>query len=234
MLELAGLDVHYGKIHVLRGVDLKVAPGEVVALVGANAAGKTTTLRSILGLKTVSAGSILLDGAQIQSLATPQRVRRGLVLVPEGRQVFTRFSVLENLIMGAYHRPDRNRIDDDLAAVFELFPRLDERRAQKAGSMSGGEQQMLAIGRGLMAKPRYLLLDEPTLGLAPVIVDEIAATIRALSARGMTILLSEQNAAMSLAASDRGYVIASGLITLSGRSAELSRSPEVRRLYLGG
>jgi len=234
VLELAGLDVHYGKIHVLRGVDLKVAPGEVVALVGANAAGKTTTLRSILGLKTVSAGSILLDGAQIQSLATPQRVRRGLVLVPEGRQVFTRFSVLENLIMGAYHRPDRNRIDDDLAAVFELFPRLDERRAQKAGSMSGGEQQMLAIGRGLMAKPRYLLLDEPTLGLAPVIVDEIAATIRALSARGMTILLSEQNAAMSLAASDRGYVIASGLITLSGRSAELSRSPEVRRLYLGG
>ncbi|MBV9859146.1 MAG: ABC transporter ATP-binding protein [Alphaproteobacteria bacterium] len=234
MLELAGLDVHYGKIQVLKGVELTVAPGEVVALVGANAAGKTTTLRTILGLKSASAGTVRLDGAPIETLGTPERVRRGLALVPEGRQVFTRFSVQENLAMGAYHRADRNRIDGDLADVFALFPRLQERRTQKAGSLSGGEQQMLAIGRGLMAKPRYLLLDEPTLGLAPIIVEEIGATIRELAGRGVTILLSEQNAAMSFAASDRAYVLQAGRITLSGPSAELARSPEIKRLYLGG
>jgi branched-chain amino acid transport system ATP-binding protein len=233
MLELRAIDVRYGKIQVLREVALQVAAGEVVALVGANSAGKTTTLRTILGLKELVRGEIMVDGTPVQSLSTPDRMRHGLVLVPEGRQVFTRFSVQENLHMGAYNRPDRNKIDGEFDAIFELFPRLLERRTQKAGSMSGGEQQMLAIGRGLMAKPRYLLLDEPTLGLAPIMVDAIADAIRKLAAQGMTVLVSEQNAAFAFDISDRAYVIESGRISLEGASAELRQSAEVQRLYLG-
>jgi branched-chain amino acid transport system ATP-binding protein len=233
MLALSGLNVHYGKIHVLRDVALRVDPGEVVALVGPNAAGKTTTLRTLIGLKGMTSGDISLDARPIGDLSTPARVALGLVLVPEGRQVFTRFSVLDNLTMGAFARPDRNALAADLDEIFALFPRLAERRGQRAGLMSGGEQQMLAIGRGLMAKPRMLLLDEPTLGLAPIIVEEIERIVAALAARGMTILIAEQNAAMALRVSHRLYVLKSGRVSLEGTPAELSRSSDITRLYLG-
>jgi len=234
MLEIAGIDVRYGKRPVLRGVTLTVGEGEIVSLIGANAAGKTTTLRAVMGLKELAGGAIRLDGHDISRLPTADRVRRGVTLSPEGRQVFTKFSVLENLVMGGYHRADRNRLDEDIAKVFGLFPRLAERRHQKAGSMSGGEQQMLAIGRALMARPRCLLLDEPTLGLAPIVVEEISRNIRILAKSGMTILLAEQNAAMALALADRAYVLESGRISLDGRAAEIREMDEVRRLYLGG
>ena len=206
---------------------------QVVGLVGPNAAGKTTTLRTLIGLKNASSGTISLDGKALGPLTTPQRVRLGLVLVPEGRQVFTKFSVLDNLVMGAFHRADRNDIEADIDEVFRLFPRLAERRRQRAGLMSGGEQQMLAIGRGLMAKPRVLMLDEPTLGLAPIIVEEIEQIVHALAARGMTVLISEQNAAMALRVSQRVYVLKSGRISLEGTPAELAQSADIQRLYLG-
>jgi branched-chain amino acid transport system ATP-binding protein len=234
MLELRSIDVRYGKIQVLRDVALQVRPGEVVSLVGANSAGKTTTLRTILGLKELVHGEIRVDGTPVQSLGTPERMRQGLVLVPEGRQVFTRFTVAENLTIGAYNRRDRHKLHGEIDAIYQMFPRLAERRNQKAGSMSGGEQQMLAIGRGLMSKPRYLLLDEPTLGLAPIIVDLILESVRKLAASGMTILVAEQNAAFAFDISDRAYVIEGGRILLSGASADLKQSPDVRRLYLGG
>ena len=233
MLELSGLDVYYAKNHVLKGVTLNVKNGEVVALVGANAAGKTTTLRTIMGLKAATAGSISFDGASLNDIATNQRVHRGIVLVPEGRQIFPKFTVTENLLMGAYHRRDRNRLDADFEGLFNMFPRLAERRDQKAGSMSGGEQQMLAIARGLIAKPKCLLLDEPTLGLAPIIVEEIMQTIRKLVSGGMTILLAEQNAAIALEVADRAYVLETGRISLEGTGAELAVDEAVRRNYLG-
>jgi branched-chain amino acid transport system ATP-binding protein len=204
MLSLEGLNVHYGKIHVLRDVALRVDAGEVVGLVGPNAAGKTTTLRTVIGLKSRTSGTIRLADQPIEGLSTPERVRLGAVLVPEGRQVFTRYTVRENLVMGAYHRADRNRIEPDIEEIYSLFPRLSERRSQRAGLMSGGEQQMLAIGRGLMSKPRLLMLDEPTLGLAPIMVEEIERIVQALAARGMTILISEQNAARWRCASRTG------------------------------
>ena len=183
-------------------------------------------------LKT-SAGSIVFHGRCVDALGTSKRVREGLVLVPEGRQVFTQFSVLDNLMMGAYHRPDRGRIDGDLANVFGLFPRLAERRAQKAGSMSGGEQQMLAIARGLMSRPKLLFMDEPSLGLAPIVMEEIASAIRHLAAGGLSILLAEQNASFALRMADRAYVIESGRVVLSGTAQELSDEPRVRQNYLG-
>jgi branched-chain amino acid transport system ATP-binding protein len=233
MLELAGISVRYGKRPVLREVSLAISAGEVVALVGANAAGKTTTLRTVMGLKEPAAGAVRFDGAEVTRLSTVERVRRGLALSPEGRQVFPKFTVAENLMMGGYHRPDRNRLDDDIAKVFDMFPRLAERRGQKAGSMSGGEQQMLAIGRALIARPRCLLLDEPTLGLAPIVVEEISHIVRRLAEGGMTILLAEQNAAMALGVADRAYVLDSGRISLEGRAAALTETAEVRKLYLG-
>ena len=233
MLEFESLNVYYGKSHVLRGVSLKVLGGEVVSLIGANAAGKTTTLRTALGLKEVASGSVRFFDADVSALSTPERVQRGLVLVPEGRQVFTKFTVIENLLMGAYHRPDRNAAGKDMDDVFALFPRLAERRLQKAGSMSGGEQQMLAIGRGLMAKPKCLLLDEPTLGLAPIIVEEIARIIATLAAGGMTILLAEQNAAMALSCSSRAYVLQSGAISVEGTTEALRQTDAIRDLFLG-
>ena len=233
MLELDGLDVFYEKNHVLKGVSLKVAAAEVVALVGANAAGKTTTLRTIMGLKAPSAGKVRFDGVDLAGRPPHERVHRGIVLVPEGRQVFPKFTVAENLLMGAYHRDDRNRLDADVERLYEMFPRLAERSRQKAGSMSGGEQQMLAIARGLIAQPKCLLLDEPTLGLAPIIVEEIGHIIRTLAAAGMTIVLAEQNAAMALACADRGYVLENGRVTLEGTGAELAGDEAVRRNYLG-
>ena len=233
MLELERVNVHYGKNQVLRDVTLSVAAGEIVALIGANAAGKTTTLRATLGLKGLTSGEIRFGGAPITRASTPERVRRRLVLVPEGRQVFVKLTVAENLLMGAYSRPDRDRLDRDLERVYGLFPRLAERRRQLAGSMSGGEQQMLAIARGLMAQPRCLLLDEPTLGLAPIIVDEIARIVRRLAEEGMTILLAEQNAAMALSCASRAYVLESGRLSLEGSARELESSPAVQKLYLG-
>jgi branched-chain amino acid transport system ATP-binding protein len=233
MLELSNVDVHYAKNHVLKSVALVVRKGEVVALVGANAAGKTTTLRTIMGLKAPSSGAIVFDGTNLDNVPTSARVHRGIVLVPEGRQVFPKFTVNENLLMGAYHRSDRNALDADFTALFSMFPRLAERRRQAAGSMSGGEQQMLAIARGLMAKPRCLLLDEPTLGLAPIIVQEIGAIIRRLAAEGLTVLLAEQNAAMALAVADRGYVLETGRVSLQGTGADLAGNEAVRRNYLG-
>jgi branched-chain amino acid transport system ATP-binding protein len=232
LLELAGVDVHYAKNHVLKGVTLALREGEVVALVGANAAGKTTTLRTIIGLKAPSAGSLRFAGASLERRSTDQRVAAGIVLVPEGRQVFPRFTVTENLLMGAYHRRDRNRLDGELDRVYTMFPRLAERRSQKAGSMSGGEQQMLAIARGLLARPRVLLLDEPTLGLAPRIVEEIGQTIRQLAAQGLTVLLAEQNAGMALGVADRAYVLETGRVSLEGTGAELAGNEAVRRNYL--
>jgi branched-chain amino acid transport system ATP-binding protein len=233
MLEFENLNVYYGKSHVLRGLSLNVYGGEVVSLIGANAAGKTTTLRAALGLKEPTSGSVRFLDADVGPLSTPERVHRGLVLVPEGRQVFTKFTVIDNLLMGAYHRPDRNAAAKDIDGVFALFPRLAERRSQKAGSMSGGEQQMLAIGRGLMAKPKCLLLDEPTLGLAPIIVEEIARIIATLAAGGMTILLAEQNAAMALSCSSRAYVLESGAISVEGTSEALKRTDAIKDLFLG-
>jgi branched-chain amino acid transport system ATP-binding protein len=233
MLKLAAISAHYAKNQVLRAVDLRVAAGEVVALIGANAAGKSTTMRLIAGLKRATSGSIRLDGIEIESLSTQRRVGLGVALVPEGRQVFAQSTVLENLTMGAYHRPDRNDIQHDIDAMFAMFPRLGERRNQRAGSMSGGEQQMVAIARGLMAKPKCLLLDEPTLGLAPVIVEEISLTIVKLAQEGMTILLAEQNAAMALDVASRAYVLAAGAISAEGTPEALKASPIVEQLYFG-
>jgi len=233
MLELTAVSAHYGKNQVVRAVDLEVAAGEVVALIGANAAGKSTTMRLIAGLKRATSGSIRLDGVEIGPLSTPKRVRLGIALVPEGRQVFAQSSVLENLTMGAYHRADRNDIQHDIEAMFAMFPRLGERRNQRAGSMSGGEQQMVAIARGLMAKPKCLLLDEPTLGLAPVIVDEISLTVAKLARDGMTILLAEQNAAMALDVCNRAYVLSAGAISAQGTPEQLKSSPIVEQLYFG-
>ncbi len=233
MLELAAIDVHYAKNRVLKSMSLVVGKGEVVALVGANAAGKTTTLRTIMGLKAPSSGTIRLEGSDLGRVPTSERVHRGIVLVPEGRQVFPRFNVTENLLMGAYHRRDRNDLDGDFRTLFEMFPRLAERRRQAAGSMSGGEQQMLAIARGLIARPRCLLLDEPTLGLAPLIVQEIGTIIRRLAADGLTVLLAEQNAAMALGVADRAYVLETGRVSLEGRGADLVDNEAVRRNYLG-
>ena len=234
MLELCGVDCHYAKVRVLHAVSLRVDQGEVVSMIGPNAAGKTTTLRVTAGLKPPSAGRIRYLGEDITRLLPFERVARGLVLVPEGRQIFPRFTVLDNLRMGAYQRRDRAHLDGDLETVYGLFPRLRERVGQRAGSLSGGEQQMLAIGRGLMARPRCLLLDEPSLGLAPILVAEIARTIRALAARGLTIMLVEQNAAMALELADRAYLLESGHVSLHGSATELGRADVVRKLYLGG
>jgi branched-chain amino acid transport system ATP-binding protein len=233
MLELERIDCHYGKVHVLHDVSLTVNRGEIVSMIGPNAAGKTTTLRVMAGLKQPSSGRIRYLGEDVTRLLPFERVGRGLVLVPEGRQIFPKFTVLDNLKMGAYQRPDRGAIGGDLENVYELFPRLRERLQQRGGSLSGGEQQMLAIGRGLMAQPRCLLLDEPSLGLAPIVVSEIARIIRELASRGLTIMLVEQNAAMALELADRAYLLESGHVSLHGTAAELQRTDVVRKLYLG-
>src|SRR2546426_2291253 len=232
MLELCDIDCHYAKVRVLHAVSLRVDQGEIVSMIGPNAAGKTTTLRVTAGLKPPSAGRIRYLGEDISRLLPFERVARGLVLVPEGRQIFPRFTVLDNLRMGAYQRRDRADLREDLESVYVLFPRLRERVGQRAGSLSGGEQQMLAIGRGLMARPRCLLLDEPSLGLAPILVAEIARTIRALAARGLTIMLVEQNAAMALELADRAYLLESGHVSLHGSAAQLGQADVVRKLYL--
>ncbi len=232
MLEVRELDVYYGEIPALTGVSLSVARGEIVALLGNNGAGKTTTLRTISGLLAPRAGDVMLDGESLCGLPPHVIVRRGIAHVPEGRRVFNRLTVKENLEMGAYARADA-RITADLERVLALFPRLRERRAQVAGTLSGGEQQMLAIGRALMASPQLLLLDEPSMGLAPVLVEQIFETVRDINRQGTTILLVEQNAALALDVARRAYVLETGNIVLSGGATELAQNEDVRRAYLG-
>lgn len=233
MLKVQGLHVYYGAIHALKGASLSVAQGELVTLLGANGAGKTTTLKAISGLLRPRAGAIELEGQGLVGLGPHEIVKLGVVHVPEGRRIFPRFTVIENLKAGAYARR-ASSIGGDLDLVFALFPRLKERARQIAGTLSGGEQQMLAIGRGLMAKPKLLLLDEPSMGLAPLLVRQIFDTIRAINRQGVTILLVEQNAAMALAVSEHGYVLETGSVILGGKASELASSDQVRQAYLGG
>jgi branched-chain amino acid transport system ATP-binding protein len=233
LLDIRGLKVAYGGINAIKGIDLHVAEGEMVALIGANGAGKTTTLNAICGLLMQVEGQILFDQQNIWRQPTHALVRLGLALVPEGRGIFGRLTVGENLAMGAYVRSDTVAVSDDLQRVCELFPRLAERRGQLAGTLSGGEQQMLAIGRALMCRPRMLLLDEPSMGLAPMMVEKIFDTIRRVAREGVTVLLVEQNAKLALEMSQRGYVIESGVVTLEGDAAQLLSNSRVREAYLG-
>ena len=232
LLEVSAIHTFYGAIEALKGISLTVDEGEVVTLIGSNGAGKSTTLRSICGLTPAAAGTISFAGKEITRLSAHEVVTRGIALSPEGRRCFARMTVRENLDLGAYRRRGAS-ITDDMERVFALFPRLKEREKQKAGTMSGGEQQMLAIGRALMASPRLLLLDEPSLGIAPVLVDQIYATIIEIARSGTAILLVEQNANRALAAAGRGYVLETGTIALTGDSASLQRDPEVQKAYLG-
>jgi branched-chain amino acid transport system ATP-binding protein len=233
LLRIHGLHISYGGINAVKGIDLEVNEGEMVALIGANGAGKTTTLKAICGIVPARAGKVHYKGHDVTGMPSYALVERGLALVPEGRGVFGRLSVEENLDMGAYTRRDRAAVKADLARIFELFPRLKERRRQTAGTMSGGEQQMLAIGRALMGAPRLLLLDEPSMGLAPLMVQRIFDTIRKVASEGVTVLLVEQNAKLALEVSSRGYVMESGLITLADSAAALLDNPQVRQAYLG-
>jgi branched-chain amino acid transport system ATP-binding protein len=232
VLEISDLHVRYGEIPALKGVALEVRSGEIVALLGNNGAGKTTTLKTVSGLLPPSRGRVTWEGRTLTGVPPHEVVLRGIAHVPEGRRIFKRLTVRENLMMGAYPRRDGG-IPADLERVFQLFPVLRDRQVQVAGTLSGGEQQMLAIGRALMAAPRLLLLDEPSMGPSPVLVERIFETIADINRRGMTILLVEQNAAMALAIAHRGYVLETGAIALSGPAAELARNDEVRRAYLG-
>jgi branched-chain amino acid transport system ATP-binding protein len=233
LLELSKLEVAYGGIQAVKGIDLHVDRGELVCLIGANGAGKTTTLKGICGLQPVKSGTIRYGGENVTGRPAFELVRGGLAMVPEGRGVFGALTIEENLAMGAYVRDDRAGIRDDIARVFDLFPRLKERRRQTAGTLSGGEQQMLAMGRALMSKPKLLLLDEPSMGLAPLMVQKVFETVLKVSGEGVTILLIEQNAKLALEVSHRGYVMESGEITLAGVATTLLHDPAVRAAYLG-
>ncbi|MGZ3678412.1 MAG: ABC transporter ATP-binding protein [Ktedonobacterales bacterium] len=234
MLKLEGVNTFYGPSHVLHDLSLEVGQGEIVCLLGANAAGKTTTMKTIMGLVRPKRGQITFDGKRIDSHATTEIVTHGLALVPEARRVFARMSVLENLQMGAYIRTNAADIQDDLNRVYKLFPRLKEREKQLAGTLSGGEQQMLAIGRALMAKPRLICMDEPSMGLSPILVQTVFDTIQEIRKQGVTVFLVEQNAFMALNIADRGYVIQQGRIVLSDTAKNLLTNDLVRRAYLGG
>lgn len=234
MFEIKNIDVHFGVIHALKGISLAVNDGEIVTLIGANGAGKTTTLRTASGLKKPTNGEILLDGVDITSKSAQERVQMGISQVPEGRRVFSAMSVLENLEMGAYLRRDKEHIKKDLKMVYERFPILSERKKQAAGTLSGGEQQMLAIGRALMSRPKILFLDEPSMGLAPILVQEIFDIIKDINEAGTTILLVEQNASLALQIAHRAYVMETGSIVLSGTGADLMESDEIKKAYLGG
>jgi len=234
MLEVKNLDVHYGVIHAIKNVSLTVNDGEIVTLIGANGAGKTTTLRTISGLKKPTNGTIMLDGEDITNTSARERVAKGISHVPEGRHIFPTMTVLENLELGAYLRHDKKGITADLEMVYDIFPILKERRKQAAGTLSGGEQQMLAIGRALMSKPRILFLDEPSMGLAPLLVLEIFRIIKEINASGTTILLVEQNASMALQIANRAYVMETGSIVLTDTGTELLKSEDIKKAYLGG
>ena len=233
MLTLENVNVYYGGIHALRDVSLRVDAGEVVTLIGANGAGKSTTLRAITGLLSPRSGRITFEGADIAGLPAHQLVARGISMAPEGRGIFANLTVLENLEMGAYRVRDRTQIRDDIERSFSLFPRLRERVKQRSGTLSGGEQQMLAIARALMSRPKLLLLDEPSLGLAPIVCHTIFTTIDEIKATGTTVLLVEQNANAALKHSDRGYVLETGAVTLEGSAASIAGDPRIREAYLG-
>ena len=233
MLEVNNLNVFYGAIHALKGISLTVGDGELVSLIGANGAGKTTTLHAISGLLPIASGSILLDGKDLQKVPSHKIISLGLAHVPEGRHVFARMTVEENLRMGAYIQRDQKSIQKNLDKVYEYFPRLKERWKQLAGTLSGGEQQMLATGRALMTDPTIVLMDEPSMGLSPLLVKEIFSIIETLHRNGITILLVEQNAKMVLAVSDRAYVLETGTISMSGKAEELANDDRVRKAYLG-
>ena len=233
MLKVSDIHVYYDAIHALKGVSFSVADGELVTLLGANGAGKTTTLKTVSGLLRPRRGAVELEGARLENIESHDIVRRGVAHVPEGRKVFPRFTVRENLEIGGYTR-NKGALGADIDYVFQMFPRLKERHKQYAGTLSGGEQQMLAIGRAIMARPKLLLLDEPSMGLAPKIVEQILENIRAINQAGVTVLLVEQNAAMALAISHRGYVLETGLVILEGSAADLAGNDLVRQAYLGG
>ena len=233
LLELEGVDAFYGRIQALRGVTIKVEKGEVVALIGSNGAGKTTTLRTISGLMHPNSGTVKFDGQDISRTRPSRIVELGISQSPEGRRLFPRMSVLDNLFMGAYSRSDKPGITSDMTRVFQLFPRLQERRTQIAGTLSGGEQQMLAMGRALMARPKVLMLDEPSLGLAPILQETIFSIVREINAQGTTVMLVEQNANKALEVANRAYVLESGVIVQTGTGRELLASEEVQKAYLG-
>ncbi|MGQ9502857.1 MAG: ABC transporter ATP-binding protein [Anaerolineae bacterium] len=233
LLEVDNIHTYYGSIHALKGISISVDKGEIVTLVGANGAGKSTTLNTICGILKPRHGEIRLDGEPLNALKPHEIVAKGVSQAPEGRRIFSRLTVMENLEMGAYARSDRDRIAEDLERVFIIFPRLKERARQVGGTLSGGEQQMLAIARALMARPRVLLLDEPSMGLAPILVQEIFSVIREINQQGTTILLVEQNVNMALQIAQRGYVLETGRIVLQGSAKELRENPEVRAIYLG-
>ena len=233
LLKVTGLKVAYGGIQAVKGVDFEVREGELVTLIGSNGAGKTTTMKAITGTLAAADGDIEYLGKSIKGKGSWDLVREGLAMVPEGRGVFTRMTITENLQMGAYIREDKPEIANDIDMVFGIFPRLKERKDQLAGTMSGGEQQMLAMGRALMSRPKVLLLDEPSMGLSPIMVDKVFEVVRDVSARGVTILLVEQNASRALGIADRGYVMESGTVTMNGPAKELLNDPRVRAAYLG-
>ena len=233
LLKVSGLQVAYGGIQAVKGVDFEVREGELVSLIGSNGAGKTTTMKAITGTLPLAGGDIEYLGKSIKGQGPWDLVKQGLAMVPEGRGVFTRMSITENLLMGAYIRSDKAAIAEDVEKVFTIFPRLRERKDQLAGTMSGGEQQMLAMGRALMSRPKLLLLDEPSMGLSPIMVDKVFEVVRDVYAQGVTILLVEQNASRALALADRGYVMESGLISMSGSGKDLLANPKVRAAYLG-
>jgi branched-chain amino acid transport system ATP-binding protein len=233
MLKLTDMHTYYGSIHAVKGIDLEVHEGEVVTLIGANGAGKSTTLRSINGLNHPRRGTILFNGKNITEMAPHDVVRAGICQSPEGRRLFPHMSVRENLDLGAFQRTDRQNLGEDLDRVYDLFPRLNERKSQKAGTLSGGEQQMVAIGRALMARPKLLMLDEPSMGLAPIFVERIFEIVKEINSQGTPILLVEQNALMALDVASRGYVMETGTIALKGDSQDLRTNEEVRKTYLG-
>lgn len=234
MLELKDVNLFYGGIHALKSINLRVEEGEIVTLIGANGAGKSSTLKAISGIEKIKSGEIILNGKEINGLPAEQIVRLGVSHVPEGRRVFSSMSVMENLEMGAYTRKDKLEVKKDFDKVFSLFPRLLERKEQMAGTLSGGEQQMLAIGRALMSKPKLLLLDEPSMGLAPIIVKEIFSIINDINKEGTTILLVEQNAYMALQAAGRAYIIRNGEIEMEGVAKDLLKNEKIKNAYLGG
>ena len=233
LLQVTGLEVAYGAINAVKGVDFEVQEGELVSLIGSNGAGKTTTMKAITALLPIKNGDILFLGKSIKGRGAWDLVKEGLVMIPEGRGVFTRMTITENLQMGAFIRNDKAGIEEDIDRMFELFPRLKERRNQLAGTMSGGEQQMLAMARGLMSQPKVLLLDEPSMGLSPIMVDKIFEVVEDVHKQGVTMLLVEQNASRALSIANRGYVMESGLVTMTGEARQMLSDPKVRAAYLG-
>jgi branched-chain amino acid transport system ATP-binding protein len=233
LLEFKDVNTHYGDLHVLKDVNYSIGRGEIVSLLGGNACGKSTTMKTIMGVVRPTTGTVIFDGQPIEKLSTSERVRRGIAPVLEARRLFSRMTVFENLEMGAYTQKRGPQFDEDLARVYELFPRVKERRAQIAGTLSGGEQQMVAIGRALMARPRMICMDEPSMGLSPLFVEQVFDIIQTINKQGMTIFMVEQNAAMALSIAHRAYVLQTGRVVLSGSATELQRNPLIREAYLG-